>query len=119
MFVLQEGVVEEVMVKLKQLVQDLQHHLADSRRGERLRSGLQLAILGQPNVGKSSLLNALTQRPTAIVSPIPGKCIGCFYKAIHIIFAALTLFHMKHQQYSKCVNSSLTSWLLHILPEVL
>ncbi|XP_063879314.1 tRNA modification GTPase GTPBP3, mitochondrial-like isoform X1 [Scylla paramamosain] len=69
---IEEGVVEEVMVKLQQLVQDLQHHLADSRRGERLRSGLQLAILGQPNVGKSSLLNALTQRPTAIVSPIPG-----------------------------------------------
>ncbi|XP_045101149.1 tRNA modification GTPase GTPBP3, mitochondrial-like isoform X4 [Portunus trituberculatus] len=69
---IEEGVVEEVRIKLQQLVQDLQCHLADSRRGERLRSGLQLAILGQPNVGKSSLLNALTQRPTAIVSPIPG-----------------------------------------------
>lgn len=60
------------MARLQQLVQDLQLHLADNRRGERLRSGLQLAILGQPNVGKSSLLNALTQRPAAIVSSIPG-----------------------------------------------
>ncbi|KAG0727444.1 tRNA modification GTPase GTPBP3, mitochondrial [Chionoecetes opilio] len=69
---IEEGVVGEVMIRLQQLVLDLQHHLSDSRRGERLRSGLQLAILGQPNVGKSSLLNALTQRPAAIVSPIPG-----------------------------------------------
>src|SRR3546814_9680032 len=46
--------------------------MADSRRGERLRDGLMVAIVGAPNVGKSSLLNALARREAAIVSEIPG-----------------------------------------------
>jgi len=47
-------------------------HLADGGRGERLREGLSLVIVGAPNAGKSSLLNALLGREAAIVSPIPG-----------------------------------------------
>jgi tRNA modification GTPase len=47
-------------------------HLADNRRGEMLRSGVQVAILGPPNAGKSSLLNILARRPAAIVSSIAG-----------------------------------------------
>ena len=46
--------------------------LEDSKAGERLRQGIQIAIVGAPNVGKSTLLNSLIQRPAAIVSPIPG-----------------------------------------------
>jgi tRNA modification GTPase len=47
-------------------------HLADDRRGERLREGLVFAVTGPPNVGKSSLVNALAGRDVAIVSPVPG-----------------------------------------------
>ncbi|MBL8659899.1 MAG: tRNA uridine-5-carboxymethylaminomethyl(34) synthesis GTPase MnmE [Rhodospirillales bacterium] len=47
-------------------------HLADGRRGERLREGIDIAIVGPPNAGKSSLLNALVGRAAAIVSPHPG-----------------------------------------------
>ena len=47
-------------------------HLDDRRRGEVLREGLSVAILGAPNAGKSSLMNALTRRETAIVSSIAG-----------------------------------------------
>ncbi len=47
-------------------------HLADGWRGERLREGVQIAILGAPNVGKSTLLNALARREVAIVSDIAG-----------------------------------------------
>ena len=47
-------------------------HLADARRGERLREGVLVAILGAPNAGKSSLLNALAGREAAIVSARAG-----------------------------------------------
>jgi tRNA modification GTPase len=47
-------------------------HLADARRGERLRGGLTIVVVGAPNVGKSSLVNALAQRDVAIVSPEAG-----------------------------------------------
>jgi len=47
-------------------------HLADGGRGERLRDGLMVAILGAPNAGKSSLLNALAGRQAAIVSARAG-----------------------------------------------
>lgn len=41
-------------------------------RGERIRRGFRVAIIGAPNAGKSSLLNALAARDVAITSPIPG-----------------------------------------------
>jgi tRNA modification GTPase len=47
-------------------------HLDDGRRGERLRAGLVFAITGAPNVGKSSLMNALAGREVAIVAATPG-----------------------------------------------
>ena len=46
--------------------------LADADRGERLREGFQVALLGPPNAGKSSLLNALARREVAIVTAEPG-----------------------------------------------
>lgn len=48
------------------------HHLADAGRGERLREGLHIAIIGPPNAGKSSLLNVLAKREAAIVSAQAG-----------------------------------------------
>jgi len=47
-------------------------HLSDAHRGERLRAGLQLVILGPPNAGKSSLLNILARREAAIVAATAG-----------------------------------------------
>ncbi|HVY86302.1 MAG TPA: tRNA uridine-5-carboxymethylaminomethyl(34) synthesis GTPase MnmE [Caulobacterales bacterium] len=51
---------------------DLARHLDDAHRGERVRDGYRVAIIGAPNAGKSSLLNALARREAAIVSDIPG-----------------------------------------------
>lgn len=57
---------------LQALADDMGHHLDDAHRGERIRDGFRIAIIGPPNAGKSSLLNALAQREAAIVSDIPG-----------------------------------------------
>ena len=54
------------------LIADLAGHLDDARRGERIREGLSVAIIGPPNAGKSSLLNALARREAAIVSAQSG-----------------------------------------------
>ncbi len=54
------------------LLERITAHLNDGRRGERLRDGVSIAILGEPNAGKSSLLNALAGRDAAIVSPRAG-----------------------------------------------
>ena len=57
---------------LGDLAGEMESHLADGGRGERLRDGLSVAILGAPNVGKSSLLNRIAGRPAAIVSSLAG-----------------------------------------------
>jgi tRNA modification GTPase len=55
-----------------QISQEIQQYMDDSGRGESLREGLRLTILGPPNAGKSSLINALARRDIAIVSEQPG-----------------------------------------------
>jgi tRNA modification GTPase len=62
----------EVTQNTADLVAEIGAHLADGRRGERLRDGISVAIVGPPNAGKSSLLNQLSRREAAITSPIAG-----------------------------------------------
>lgn len=57
---------------MQSLAAEMEQQIAKAPRGERLREGLVFAIVGAPNVGKSSLLNALARRDVAIVSPTPG-----------------------------------------------
>jgi tRNA modification GTPase len=57
---------------LAPVVAGLKAELAAGRAGERIREGLTIVIAGPPNAGKSTLLNALTRRDVAIVSPLAG-----------------------------------------------
>jgi len=61
-----------VRAEVAALAAEIGLELADKRRGERLREGVSVAILGPPNAGKSSLMNALAQRDVAITSQIAG-----------------------------------------------
>ncbi|MCA1903424.1 MAG: tRNA uridine-5-carboxymethylaminomethyl(34) synthesis GTPase MnmE [Cyanobacteria bacterium KgW148] len=64
--------VEQIRGKLTALRQKALVYLATKERGELLRSGLKVAIVGRPNVGKSSLLNAWSRTDRAIVTDLPG-----------------------------------------------
>jgi tRNA modification GTPase len=62
----------KVRPDVSDIIKEIDNHVNDGRRGELLRDGFRLVILGAPNAGKSSLLNRLVQRDAAIVSPIAG-----------------------------------------------
>ncbi len=63
---------ERVRAEVAALAAELSCHLSDDRRGERLREGFRVVIVGPPNAGKSSLLNILARREAAIVAASPG-----------------------------------------------
>ncbi len=67
-----EEVKAQIHPVLNSVLDDIQHHLDDGNRGEILREGIKIAIIGAPNAGKSSLINALAKRDVAIVSDMAG-----------------------------------------------
>ncbi|NJO55205.1 MAG: tRNA uridine-5-carboxymethylaminomethyl(34) synthesis GTPase MnmE, partial [Rhodospirillales bacterium] len=62
----------QVAQELSGLANEIACHLESGRRGQRIRDGIEIAVVGRPNAGKSTLVNALAQREVAIVSPRPG-----------------------------------------------
>lgn len=72
----EEDIPDDLMARsaetLSALRDSIDEHLQDNGIGERIRDGFRVALTGAPNVGKSSLLNALAKRDVAIVSDIAG-----------------------------------------------
>lgn len=62
----------EIIQQINRVLGEMSRILATADRGELLRTGLKVAIVGRPNVGKSSLLNAWSRSDRAIVTNLPG-----------------------------------------------
>jgi tRNA modification GTPase len=67
-----DSALQSLIPIVRQLRNDIEYHLKDNKKGELVREGIRVALVGPPNAGKSSLLNLLARRPAAIVSPIAG-----------------------------------------------
>lgn len=63
---------KSILQKLYDIKFEISTYLNDNKIGEKIKDGFKIAIVGEPNVGKSSLINYLAQKPIAIVSDIPG-----------------------------------------------
>ncbi len=74
----------KVAEKLTGISQELQLVFASARQGNLLRQGIQVVLVGQPNVGKSSLINQLAGEEIAIVTPIAGTTRDTIKSAIQI-----------------------------------
>ncbi len=66
------GLRDEVDASVRALEVEIKCHVADPDHGRRVRDGFYITVLGAPNVGKSSLVNRLSQRDVAIVSEVAG-----------------------------------------------
>lgn len=64
--------IEEILSLLQHVVDSIEHLLSTYEEGRKIQQGLNLCIVGSPNVGKSSLMNALLGKDRAIVTPIAG-----------------------------------------------
>ncbi len=66
-------ITNEILIpKIKKLKQRIEKIIEESKKGEIIKSGITTCIIGEPNVGKSSLLNALLEEEKAIVTDIAG-----------------------------------------------
>lgn len=74
----------KIAAKLNEVIADLQLARARAHQGSLLREGMKVVIAGRPNAGKSSLLNALAGRETAIVTAIAGTTRDVLREHIHI-----------------------------------
>jgi len=88
---LPQNIIDDLESRVKNLIAQIQEHLNDNKRGEKIRQGLSLAIIGPPNVGKSSLINYLAKSEVAIVSKIAGTTRDVIDVHLNIAGAAVTI----------------------------
>ena len=81
----------QILARLDAIATSLDALLRDAERGQRLRDGLHAVIIGAPNAGKSSLLNALAGADRAIVTDIAGTTRDLLREAVNIDGIGITL----------------------------
>ncbi|MEL7346697.1 MAG: tRNA uridine-5-carboxymethylaminomethyl(34) synthesis GTPase MnmE [Pseudomonadota bacterium] len=86
-----EDVGPEVRATLASLAAEIATLLEGQAAAERLREGFTVVLIGAPNAGKSSLLNALVRRPLAIATPTPGTTRDLIEGSLEIDGLAVTL----------------------------
>lgn len=69
---IEPSTIQKIEFELNKIRNEISNHLNDNKIGQKIKDGLNLVILGSPNVGKSSLINFLAQSDIAIVSDIAG-----------------------------------------------
>lgn len=84
--------IQQAKVTIEKLIHSLKNILVNSKRFVPLNEGIKVAIIGKPNAGKSTLLNALSKTEKAIVSNIPGTTRDVVESCVSIDDITLKLF---------------------------
>ena len=82
---------EDCLQRLDHACADLENMLSHAEQGRRMREGFAVALIGRPNVGKSSLLNTLLREQRAIVTTIPGTTRDSIEESVQIQGVAFRL----------------------------
>jgi tRNA modification GTPase len=82
----------KIHTKIRNLIGEFEAYLDGSRLGQKVKNGIEIALFGEPNVGKSSIINRLAKAEIAIVSPIAGTTRDIIQTQLNIGGFACTIY---------------------------